>query len=84
MRIVSALLALSVLPRAAFAQASTPPPHTSDIPSQAPRSGTDARGDLRREIPLVAYAYSAYGASRNTVGAQVYGLGLLAADNLRL
>ena len=32
--------------------------------------------DVKNEVPIIAYAYQAYGASKGTVGAQAYGLGL--------
>jgi hypothetical protein len=41
-------------------------------------SGTGQR-DVRSEVPILAYSYSAYGATAGTVGAEGYGLGLAAS-----
>jgi hypothetical protein len=70
---------------AAFAQAPSEP-----APAAAPSSGAggDVAGaasqateshDVRREVPIVAYTYSAAGAPAKTYGVQAYGLGLVAS-----
>lgn len=58
------------------------PAHPDDRASAAPSpSSSEARDtkDTRREVPIVAYAYSATGAPAKSVGAQGYGIGLAAS-----
>jgi hypothetical protein len=63
------------------------PPVTSPVTSTSPApmtpsTNTDATvpevsaKDVKNEVPILAYTYQAYGASKGTVGAQAYGLGL--------
>ena len=53
------------------------PTSTERIADEAePRSTPN---DVRSEIPIVAYAYTAYGASAGSVGAEAYGLGRVAS-----
>jgi hypothetical protein len=51
--------------------------HATEPPTDVPPT-TETR-DVRSEAPIVAYAYSATGATAGTVGAQAYGLGLAAS-----
>jgi hypothetical protein len=37
---------------------------------------TETARDVKNEIPILAYSYTAYGAPAGTIGAQAYGLGL--------
>src|SRR5262249_51715735 len=55
--------------------------------AQAPRSQADTPApdeppphDVRTEVPIVGFAYTAHGASGRTVGAEAYGLGLVAKN----
>src|SRR5262245_56845433 len=80
-----ALLACCAVSRTAFAQAS---PDLAPAPAAAPAASNDSipssvatageAKDVQREIPIVAYTYSAAGASAKTLGVQAYGLGLVA------
>ena len=55
---------------------------TSTALAADPSSNGDAAppepttNDVKNEVPILAYTYQAYGASKGTVGAQAYGLGL--------
>jgi hypothetical protein len=84
------LLALAslMLPAAAFAQ-SAPDPSASPAPAAAatpagevgntaPAQGLESK-DVRNELPIVAYTYTAAGVSAKTIGVQAYGLGLVAS-----
>jgi hypothetical protein len=63
-------LACWLISAPAFAQ-------SGDIAGGAAPQGPESK-DVRREVPLVAYTYSAAGASAKTLGVQAYGLGLVA------
>jgi hypothetical protein len=82
-----ALLACLACSSTAFAQASpdpapapasAQPAATGDIPGSAAEAASDAK-DVRREVPIVAYTYSAAGVTAKTYGVQLYGLGLAAS-----
>jgi hypothetical protein len=85
MRSILALLACFTLSATAFAQ-TLPEPAPAPAPSgSAPGDvgSADAQAaalkDVRREVPIVAYTYSAAGATAKTYGVQAYGLGLAAS-----
>ncbi|HKQ69338.1 MAG TPA: hypothetical protein VJT73_08365 [Polyangiaceae bacterium] len=83
-----AILLSLMFPAAAAAQAISPSvasasPATDNPAGAIVESPSDAR-DAGRKIPIVAYAYTAYGASAKTIGVQAYSLGLLAADQDRV
>jgi hypothetical protein len=69
------------LQRAAVAQSTPVPSPSADESGTAiqPDSSAAIR-DVRREVPILAYTYTAYGSSKGTIGAQAYTLGLVAAD----
>ena len=77
MRFRPALLGLLALPGAALAQA-TPPASSSDDSATTGAMEAARDKDVRREVPIVAYTYTAAGASTKTMGVQAYGLGLAA------
>jgi hypothetical protein len=60
----------------AFAAAAAPLAARADTPGDSTLPPAPAR-DARNEAPVVAYAYSAYGAPAGTGGALGYGLGLV-------
>jgi hypothetical protein len=74
MKSVFVPFACILLPATALAQTAPAPDET---PS-ATASRAEAK-DVRREIPILAYTYSAAGVSAHTIGAQAYGLGLAAS-----
>src|SRR5262249_48175082 len=47
----------------------------ADGPNDAPTANVETK-EVKNEIPIVAYAYSANGASAGTIGVQAYGLSL--------
>jgi hypothetical protein len=61
-------------PRAGFPQATG----GSDDASVSAASPSSRESDLMRNLPVVAYAYSAHGARARTIGVHAYGLGLVA------
>src|SRR5258706_7228615 len=73
-------LATLLFPTAALAQTLD----ASDDSLGAATRTTAKTKDLRAEVPIVAYAYSAYGAPVGTVGAEAYGTGLAAANQDRV
>src|SRR5437764_8457929 len=79
MKHLAAFLACFALPASAIAQAPSDPPAnaTNDTASSTASQEAEAK-DVRREVPIVAYTYSASGASAKTIGAQAYGLALAA------
>jgi hypothetical protein len=81
MKAFLALVTCLTLSGTAFAQ-------TSPEPAPAPSASGDVGGaasaqaeakDVRREVPIVAYTYSAAGVPAKTYGLQAYGLGLVAS-----
>ncbi len=56
------------------------------VPTQPPTKPNDslsppaATHDVRTDVPVLAYAYTAYGASAKSIGAQLYGIGSIASD----
>jgi hypothetical protein len=78
MRFHLALLGLLALPTTAFAQATTPAVNPSDDSASTATAEATHDKDVRREVPIVAYTYTAAGASAKTIGVQAYGLGLAA------
>src|SRR5215471_10610577 len=72
-----ALLACFAFSGTAFAQTSPEPTPTGDVAGAAAQP--TAAKDVRREVPVVAYTYSAAGVSAKTYGVQAYGLGLAAS-----
>jgi hypothetical protein len=82
-----ALIACLACSSTAFAQASpdpapappaAQPAATGDVAVGAATPAADAK-DVRREVPIVAYTYSAGGVTAKTYGVQLYGLGLMAS-----
>jgi hypothetical protein len=71
MKFLLALVACSAISSTAFAQ-------SGDIAGGAAPERSESR-DVRREVPLVAYTYSAAGVTAKTYGVQAYGLGLFAS-----
>jgi hypothetical protein len=52
---------------------------TTAEPSGAPAAAAASSSDVRGESPTYAYAYTAYGATAKTLGADAYGLGISAS-----
>jgi hypothetical protein len=86
MKRILALLACATISANALAQASPDPAPapappsggSGDIAAGAASPGPESK-DARREVPILAYAYSASGVTAKTYGAQAYGLGLVAS-----
>src|SRR3954453_12547919 len=91
MRPTLAFLACLTFSNAAFAQMS-PDPEPAPAPVATSGSGDNGNAessssgskDVRREVPIVAYTYSASGVTAKTYGVQLYGLGLVASGQDRM
>ncbi|MET0591509.1 MAG: hypothetical protein ABW133_02345 [Polyangiaceae bacterium] len=59
--------------------APAPPPAASDDLSGKTPATTPIAVDARSDVPILAFAYSAYGVAANTWGAQAFGTGLAAS-----
>jgi len=71
---------LCLLPKVVFAQST---PGALGDPALGAQSASE-RSAAPREIPIVAYTYSAYGTAAKTMGVQAYGLGLVASGQDRV
>lgn len=79
MKTAFALLVPLGLPATAFAQVTTPVVPTPNDSTNATSPEIVRSQDEHRELPIVAYTYTAFGVPSRTLGMQGYGLGIIAA-----